>query len=85
MPSMRVKIRGFRNGVLRFAETAEIPDDGAEDLVQKMAERHAEEIGTGELHMIEFEFLDELNPEQRFFRFGTDPSGMVLPLKIDLT
>jgi hypothetical protein len=84
MASMRVRIRGFRNQVLRFAETVEIPDDEIDDLMQATGERHAKELGADELHMIEFEFLDELNPNTRFFRFGTDPSGMVLPVKIDL-
>jgi hypothetical protein len=81
---MRIRIRGYRNQVLRFAESVEIPDDDAGNLVQEAAERHAKQLGDGELHMIEIEFLDELNPNQRFFRFGTDPSGMVCPIAIDL-
>jgi hypothetical protein len=83
---MRVKIRGYRNQVLRFAETVEIPDDDdVTGLMQTTAARHAEQIGLGELHMIEIEFLDEPDVNQRFFRFGTDPSSMVLPIGIDLS
>jgi hypothetical protein len=32
--------------------------------------------------MVELEFLDEPNPHHRYFRFGTNPAGMVLPIAI---
>ena len=85
MSPTRVRIRGFQNQVLRFAETVEIPVDDIPGLVEAMATRHAEQLVSGGLHMVEFEFLDELNPNERFFRFGTDPSGMVMPVQIDIT
>jgi hypothetical protein len=36
-------------------------------------------------HLIEIEFLDEPNVEQRFMRLGTDPRRMVKPYEVDLT
>jgi hypothetical protein len=34
--------------------------------------------------MVELEFLDESNPRHRYFRFGTNPDGMVIPIAISL-
>ncbi len=77
---VRLAIRGFANGVLAFAEYV----DCSEDDLQALGETHAKRL-VGQPHMIEIEFLDEPDLTQRFFRFGTDPRGMVRPLKVDLS
>lgn|GEM_PF-5014621 len=80
---INLAIRGYKDGVLQFTDMVAI-DDGAEDMaIAMLADRHAEALKDGP-HMIEMEFLDEPDPLQRFVRFGTDPRGMVLPIKVDL-
>ena len=78
---MRLIFRVFVNGVKRFEEQVEGPDDAVEDLLPQLAARHVgmlqEEPG-----WIEVEFLDEPDRTARFFRIGTDPSGMVLPVEL---
>lgn len=87
----RLAIRGFRAGQRMFEELVD-----ADSLdIGELAEQHALQLafphsatGTdgnnGTLHMVEIEFLDEPDPHQRFFRFGTDPSGMICPVAINL-
>jgi hypothetical protein len=81
----RVIVRGFVDGVMKFEDRVEIdPDnDGDYATLYALAAKHAAEIGD-QPHMIEFEFLDEPDPLDRFFRFGTDPRGMVVPIAIAL-
>lgn len=77
---VRIAIRGFAKGRIIFRDFATIGDDDLENLLPSLAAKHAERMAAHELHVIEVEFLDEPNKNERFFRFGTDPSGMVLPL-----
>lgn len=80
----RIAIRGFASGRIEFEEFADLGDDDIEDLLPELATRHGEQMAAHSLHMIEIEFLDEPNQDERFFRFGTDPSWMVAPLRVDL-
>jgi hypothetical protein len=84
-PRMRIAIRGFIAGVRQFEECLSAPADGAG--LENLAEEHARRmlaLPGGTLHHIEIEFLDEPDPMQRFFRFGTDPRYMVAPIGIEL-
>lgn len=80
--TFRLAIRGFVRGVKCFEERTTIDDDDVSEVIQDMAARHAAMLD-GKPGMIEIEFLDEFNPQARFFRVGTDPSGMVKPVPRD--
>ena len=79
----RVAIRGFQKTLLVFEERFELTEAELESTLPGIAERHAIML-VGAPHMIEIEFLDEENLNERFFRFGTDPAGMVAPIAIAL-
>ena len=83
---IRLAIRGYAAGVLKFEEFEDLLDDDAEldARIAILANYHAEALAEHRLHMIEIEFLDEPNPNERFFRFGSDPSGMVMPIMVIL-
>ena len=79
---MRLVIRGWLNGEKKFEEHLDIEEDQIEGIIGAAAADHAELLKSGP-HMVEFEFLDEPDPNQRFVRIGTDPRRMVLPIAID--
>jgi hypothetical protein len=81
---VRLAIRGYAAGKIQFEDRVDLNSAEIEQLVPGLAEKHATAMAEHRLHMIEIEFLDEPNPNERFFRMGTDPSRMVLPLEIDL-
>ena len=82
MPSIRMRVRGYGNGALIFQETVEVEDEPGLDLLAKVQIDRLKPFA--DKSMVEIEFLDELDPKERFFRFGTDRSRMVSPIAIDL-
>ena len=80
---MRIAIRGYQGKHCVLQELLEITESELEELLPNLAENHARML-TESPHMIEIEFLDEPNPLERFFRFGTDPTGMVQPIAVHL-
>ncbi len=77
---MRVMIRGFAGTTVIFQEELDLPEDG--DVGMALAERHVALMVGHPQHMIEIEFLDLPDQEERFLRFGTDPTGMILPIRL---
>ncbi len=84
MANCRIAVRGFVGRKVLFEDWIDVPVEQLEQVVREHADRHARQIAAHELHMIEIEFLDEPDENERFFRFGTDPSGMVRPAAIRL-
>jgi hypothetical protein len=82
--SINLMIRGYGNGKLQFADRIVVPEAQLDTLMKTTVERHAKALAKFDLTMIEIEFLDEPNPNERFFRFGSDPAGMVKPMAIKL-
>jgi hypothetical protein len=78
---MKVIIRGFGDGAAVFEDHVEIEEATLSILVEQLVKKHTQALANHDLHMIEFEFPDD-PPEERFFRIGSDPRGMVMPIRI---
>lgn len=81
---IRIAIRGSLKGVKVFESRIELPEERLETLLSELAEEHAAAMCRGQLGMIEIEFLDEPDPLDRFFRFGVESAGMVMPWRLRL-
>lgn len=81
MTEFRIVLRVYVRGQLRSLERVSRPISEIDSVITEMAEKHAEQC-LREPTMIEFEFLDEPDPSERFFRIGTDPNGMLLPMRV---
>jgi hypothetical protein len=77
---MRVIERGYLAGRLVFQQPHEISEAEAGNL----ATRHASAMIEGLIDMVELEFPD-CPPEDRFFRIGMNPDGMVAPIALNLS
>lgn len=81
--STRLAISGYLGKVLQFREFLESGDAGR--TLEQLGETHAQMMEEGLIDMVEIEFLDEPNINQRFLRFGVNPEGMVEPIAVDLS
>ena len=83
----QVAMRGWKDGKLVYEEIYSFPvnDESNSDALGRLAEQHALKLEADKdsRHMMEIEFLDEPNPEERYYRWGTDPGGMVRPAALD--
>jgi hypothetical protein len=79
---IRLAVRGFAGEVMKFEEVLDFDEDKLDALLPDLAEKHARAMAADQLHMIEIEFLDEPDLNQRFFRFGTDPAAMRDPVAV---
>lgn len=89
---MRLIIRGYayeirrRRGhkefvaFKRFEEPLDVNALTLDEILPELAERHAASLVNDPLHMIEIEFPDEPDENQRFVRFGSSPVGMAMPV-----
>lgn len=80
---MKIAFRLYKRGKLVHYEQRDLPGDAGADLMQSIATGHMRKL-LDEPHMVEIEFVDEAPNPERFVRFGTDPRGMVEPMKIFL-
>lgn len=78
---IRLSIRGYAGREIVFEDRADVESDDLDALLPGLALKHGKAMSQHRLHMIEIEFLDEPDPLQRFFRIGTDPTGMVWPMR----
>jgi len=74
----KIAVRVFVNRQKTYDRVFE-GDLSDESLMWKITQDYQEAI-TGPLHMIEFEFFDIDDLSQRFWRIGTDPAAMVMPI-----
>jgi hypothetical protein len=78
---MRIIVRGFADKKVQFEDELNLSLEDLDELIPDLAKKHGKAMAAHKLHMIEIEFPDEPE-EERYFRFGSDPSGMLMPIRI---
>lgn len=84
MSDVHLTVRGYREREVVFTEPLTLSETELDTLLPELAEKHCTAMADGQLNMVEIEFMDEEDINQRFFRLGTSPDGMVMPLRINL-
>lgn len=79
---IHLTFRGFNGSQMVFEEQATIPASALSGVAEAYGKKHCAAIESDELTMVEIEFMDESDPNERFFRIGTNPDGMVAPARI---
>ena len=68
--SVRLTVRGFLGRTLKFEQHIDTKIEKLDQLLPSLALEHATAMGEGTLDMIEIEFLDEPDINERFFRLA---------------
>jgi len=79
----RITARIFVAGELLGEETLELDEDQIETLLPEIARQHAKLVGDRPF-LVELQFLDAKDARSRYFRFGTDPAGVTMPVEVAL-
>jgi hypothetical protein len=75
---VRLRVRGYGGGRLIFDEKIDVEERDLE----RIAEQQVNRLLPYRKNMVEIEFLDEPDLQERFLRFGSDKSRMVQPIEI---
>jgi hypothetical protein len=78
--TIHMMVRGYLGRTMQFERRCDIDSEAMGEVLPQLAEEHATAMAAGQLGMIEIEFLDVPYINERFFRLGVDPSGMVKPM-----
>ena len=79
---IRTRIRSYAGAQLISQEYQQIDSANIDKAACKMIEKHSAMLLRYPQFLIEVEFLDEPDVNQRFFRIGNSPVGMIDPRRL---